>query len=349
MGRPGCTVSHDDREEHRKPVVEDRAANRVVLDAVLGTDHNLIFAASGAEALARVRSRSDIDLILMDVQMPEMDGFETAARIKQLPEGRDIPIVFVSAVHTDDPFVRRGYEVGGLDYVSKPFDPERSKLKVSVYATLATAGAKRALQLRESDEFARIAAASRRRSRKAVRVLISKAMRPDAPCRCAMRWRGWPAGSRAGARAARPGARSPARRRRVAMSRARARSSLRAGERERRAQADLVLDVRLARAAEGEPRRRSGDDSRSERAYSRSRPTWNGASRGRPRPYSTDGGSPSRSPLAIASSTAASSSSSRRAQPIAVLATWLLCDRATTGRWAPSSSARWSGRRRWST
>jgi CheY-like chemotaxis protein len=137
-------------------VVDDRPANLVAIDAVLGGTYRLLTAQSGAEALRLVESRRDIDIILMDVQMPGMDGFETAARIKQLEGGRDIPIIFVTAVFTEDPAVRRGYEVGGVDYFSKPFDPEILKLKVGIYAAFKHRGdvlKERERQLRESREL----------------------------------------------------------------------------------------------------------------------------------------------------------------------------------------------------
>src|SRR5215213_5596183 len=98
-----------------KPIVlavDDKRANLLALEALLGDSYKVLFAASGREAVSAVRVRSDIDLILMDVQMPDMDGFETAAEIKKLDGARAIPIIFVTAVYNEDPFVRRGYEVG---------------------------------------------------------------------------------------------------------------------------------------------------------------------------------------------------------------------------------------------
>jgi response regulator RpfG family c-di-GMP phosphodiesterase len=119
-----------------KPVVlavDDRRANLVALDALLGEDYKVLYANSGKEALSAVRLKPDIDLILMDVQMPDMDGFETARQIKKLEAGGSIPIIFITAVHNEDPFIKKGYEVGGVDYFSKPFDPEILKTKVSIY------------------------------------------------------------------------------------------------------------------------------------------------------------------------------------------------------------------------
>ena len=115
--------------------VDDKHANLISLEAVFGAEYELVCASNGADAIAAVKSRSDIDLILMDVQMPIMDGFETASRIKDLPEGKDIPIVFITAVFSEDPSVKRGYEVGGIDYFYKPFDPEILKRKVAAYTS----------------------------------------------------------------------------------------------------------------------------------------------------------------------------------------------------------------------
>src|ERR1700704_5854616 len=92
--------------------VDDKRANLLALEAVLGDEHNVLFAGSGAEAISYLESRSNVDVILMDVQMPGLDGFETAARIKQMKECQDIPIIFVTAVYNEDPHVKRGYQVG---------------------------------------------------------------------------------------------------------------------------------------------------------------------------------------------------------------------------------------------
>jgi CheY-like chemotaxis protein len=116
--------------------VDDQYANLVTLDAVLSAEFDVIRASSGEQALSILQARGgDIDVILMDAQMPGMDGFETVARIKQLPDCRDIPIVFVTAVYNEDPFIKQGYQVGAVDYFSKPFDPEILRLKVGIYAS----------------------------------------------------------------------------------------------------------------------------------------------------------------------------------------------------------------------
>jgi CheY-like chemotaxis protein len=115
--------------------VDDIPANLVAIEAVLDGDFTLVFASSGPEAIEIVKARSDIDVILMDLQMPTMDGFEAAERIKALPGCKDIPIVFITALYREDPHVKRGYQVGGVDYFTKPFDPDLLKLKMGIYAS----------------------------------------------------------------------------------------------------------------------------------------------------------------------------------------------------------------------
>jgi CheY-like chemotaxis protein len=148
--------------ESGKPVVlviDDKRANQLALDALLSADYNLVFANSGPQGIALVQKVPAIDVILMDVQMPEMDGFEAAREIKNLPAGKDIPIIFVTAVFNEDPFIRKGYEAGGLDYFSKPFDPAILKMKVGIYASFRTREKllrARERHIRESEELLRV-------------------------------------------------------------------------------------------------------------------------------------------------------------------------------------------------
>jgi PAS domain S-box-containing protein len=91
--------------------------------------------------------------------MPGMDGFETAARIKQLDAHRDVPIIFITAIFTENPWIKKGYEVGGIDYFTKPFDPDILKLKVAVYSSFRLKVdflRERELHLRESEELLRV-------------------------------------------------------------------------------------------------------------------------------------------------------------------------------------------------
>ena len=139
--------------------VDDKRANLLALEALLGAEYQLLFANSGQEAVALVERHPHVDVILLDVQMPGMDGFQTATAIKRLPAGRDIPIIFITAVFSEDPHVRRGYQSGGIDYFSKPFDPEILKLKLRIYATFRTRETllrQRERQVQESEELLRV-------------------------------------------------------------------------------------------------------------------------------------------------------------------------------------------------
>ena len=128
--------------------VDDKRANLLAIEAVLAATCNVVYAESGREAIELVSADGNFDVVLMDVQMPVMDGFETAARIKQLPAGRELPIIFITAVFSEDPYIKRGYEVGGVDYFSKPFDPAILKQKVAIYASFR----QRADLLREREQ-----------------------------------------------------------------------------------------------------------------------------------------------------------------------------------------------------
>jgi CheY-like chemotaxis protein len=140
-------------------LVDDKPANLVALEAVLGDkEYELIRAHSGAEALDRLRAHPDVAVILLDVQMPGMDGLEVARRVKENVELRDIPIIFITAIYTEDPFVKKGYEAGGVDYFGKPFDPEILRLKVGIYSAFrqkANILKAKERQLKESEELLR--------------------------------------------------------------------------------------------------------------------------------------------------------------------------------------------------
>src|SRR5437879_4179837 len=117
-------------------LVDDRPDGLMILEAVLGAqDYNLVTAGSGEEALARLQEY-EFAVILLDVQMPKMDGFQTATRIKQNPQWRDIPILFVTAIHKDTPYIHEGYKLGAVDYIFKPFDSYVLRAKVAVLVDL---------------------------------------------------------------------------------------------------------------------------------------------------------------------------------------------------------------------
>jgi PAS domain S-box-containing protein len=117
-------------------LVDDRRANLVALEATLSPlGHRLVTAASGRDALKALLNE-EFALILLDVQMPGLDGFETAALIKQHPRTAHIPIIFITAIHRDPPQVFKGYAQGGADYLLKPFDPTILRAKVGVFVDL---------------------------------------------------------------------------------------------------------------------------------------------------------------------------------------------------------------------
>lgn len=127
-------------------LVDDRPENLLALEAILGSlNQELVRAGSGEEAL-RALLKADFALILLDAQMPGMDGFETAARIKRRTRTKDIPIIFLTAVDRDTNSSYRGYAAGGADYISKPFDPWILRAKVQVFVDLWKAGRRLATQ-----------------------------------------------------------------------------------------------------------------------------------------------------------------------------------------------------------
>ena len=117
-------------------MVDDRPENLLALEAILsGLGHELVKAHSGEEALKRLLVE-DFALILLDVQMPGMDGFETATHVKQRERTRHIPIVFLTAIDGEAHQAFRGYAAGAVDYLSKPFDPWVLRAKVGVFIEL---------------------------------------------------------------------------------------------------------------------------------------------------------------------------------------------------------------------
>ena len=117
-------------------LVDDRKENLMALEAVLSSpDYRLVKVSSGEEALKFLLDH-DPAIILLDVQMPVLDGFETAAIIKKNERTREIPIIFLTALNRDERFVHKGYDHGAVDYLYKPFDAHILKSKVSVFAEL---------------------------------------------------------------------------------------------------------------------------------------------------------------------------------------------------------------------
>jgi CheY-like chemotaxis protein len=117
-------------------LVDDRAENLLALEAILSSlDQELVFVRSG-EAAVQAALADDFAVILLDVVMPGMDGFETAAQIKERGRAQDVPIIFLTAAGADPELAFRGYAAGAVDYISKPFDPWVLRAKVSVFVDL---------------------------------------------------------------------------------------------------------------------------------------------------------------------------------------------------------------------
>ncbi len=117
-------------------LVDDSPANLVALEAVLKPlQLELITARSGAEALEKAAVGS-LAVVLLDVQMPEMDGFEVASRIRATELGREVPIIFLTAIHRDERYARRGYASGAADYITKPYDVDVLRARVKAFADL---------------------------------------------------------------------------------------------------------------------------------------------------------------------------------------------------------------------
>ncbi|MGC2528281.1 MAG: SpoIIE family protein phosphatase [Candidatus Acidiferrum sp.] len=127
-------------------VVDDAPANLQVVRSILKDDFMIRIATSGAKALDLVKAKPQPDLILLDVEMPEMDGYEVCGILKATPETRDIPVIFLTGkTETDDE--TKGFEVGAVDYIHKPFSPAVVKARVHTHLVLREAREQLARQL----------------------------------------------------------------------------------------------------------------------------------------------------------------------------------------------------------
>ena len=134
-------------------IVDDKPQNLVALEAVLKPlELDVVSAASGEEALRLLLDR-DYAAILLDVQMPGMDGFETARLIKTRARSSNVPIIFLTAISREAEHQLRGYEAGAVDYLAKPFDPEVLRSKVATFVELY----RKTAALRASEERFRAA------------------------------------------------------------------------------------------------------------------------------------------------------------------------------------------------
>lgn len=122
-------------------LVDDRPENLLALEGLLSDlGHNLVRARSGAEALKHLL-QDEYALLLLDVQMPEMDGYETARLIRGRSRSKHVPIIFITAINQTEEHISCGYAAGAMDYLLKPVRPEVLKAKVTAFAQLAQAQA----------------------------------------------------------------------------------------------------------------------------------------------------------------------------------------------------------------
>ena len=119
-------------------IVDDNENNLFTLQALINKhmDVEVLSAGSGQRAVEMALENPRIDLIILDVQMPEMDGFQTATMLKVRKKTRDIPIIFLTAAYKTDEFQQKGYEVGAADYLLKPIDDNQLINKISTYLRL---------------------------------------------------------------------------------------------------------------------------------------------------------------------------------------------------------------------
>ncbi len=119
-------------------IVDDNENNLFTLRSLVNKymDVEVLEAGSGQQALDIALNNPRIDLIVLDVQMPEMDGFQTASMLKVRQRTRDIPIIFLTAAYKTDEFQKKGYEVGAADYLLKPIDDNQLINKISTYLRL---------------------------------------------------------------------------------------------------------------------------------------------------------------------------------------------------------------------
>ncbi|HEX6434652.1 MAG TPA: response regulator, partial [Gemmatimonadales bacterium] len=137
QGAPGPAAPQQDVDKVNILLVDDQPANLVALEAMLqGLGQNLIKAESGREALKWLLTH-DFAVILLDVKMPDMDGFETAALIRERDKSSHTPILFLTAGDSTQTQAVRGYAVGAVDYLIKPVVPEFVRSKVAVFVELA--------------------------------------------------------------------------------------------------------------------------------------------------------------------------------------------------------------------
>jgi len=175
----GVQTAREPDEERRMKIllVDDTPENLVSLEATLsGLGQDLVLAHSGREALRHVLN-DDFAAILLDVRMPDMDGFETAELIRSRPRSREIPILFLTGYRNEE-HLFRGYDLGAVDFLFKPIVPEVLRSKVAVFVELSRSNAK----LKEQADELRKQAEALQKTEQRFRSLLEAA--PDAMVMC---------------------------------------------------------------------------------------------------------------------------------------------------------------------
>src|ERR1700751_3314958 len=145
-GRIGSTGMANVGEKKLVLIVDDAPANLQIVHSILKDDFKIRVATSGAKALDLVKVKPQPDLILLDVTMPEMDGYEVCGILKATPDARDIPVIFLTGkTEADDE--TKGFEAGAVDYIHKPFSPAVVKARVHTHLVLREAREQLARQL----------------------------------------------------------------------------------------------------------------------------------------------------------------------------------------------------------
>src|SRR6478672_13109001 len=134
-------IQRSEETEYKRPVkilaVDDREDNLLSIETILEQeDYTVVKATSGRAALKILLTEQDFTLILMDVQMPDMNGFETASLIYERERLRHIPIIFITAHNQGEERMYEGYKLGGVDFIYKPINAELLRYKVSVFVEL---------------------------------------------------------------------------------------------------------------------------------------------------------------------------------------------------------------------
>ena len=129
-------------------IVDDAPANLQMMRSILKDDFKIRVATSGAKALDLVKAEPHPDLILLDVMMPQMDGYEVCELLKASPEAKDIPVIFLTGM-TEAIDETKGSQVGAVDYIHKPFSPAVVKARVHTHLVLREAREQLARQLLE--------------------------------------------------------------------------------------------------------------------------------------------------------------------------------------------------------